>query len=108
MKHNTGIFITMNPATKGYGGRQKLLVNLKQLFRPVAMSVPYNELIAEVMMFAEGFQECKDHGSTHCGVVLAVEAAAFYAATLRVGTPFAETHLVSRRSVAAGPQAQSR
>ena len=32
-----------------------------------------------------GFQECKDHGSTHCGVVLAVEAAALYAATLRVG-----------------------
>ena len=51
--------------------------------------------------FCRGFQECKDHGSTHCGVVLAVEAAAFYAATLRVGTPFAETHLVSRKSVAA-------
>ena len=46
----------MNPATKGYGGRQKLPVNLKQLFRLVAMSVPDNELIAEVMMFAKGFK----------------------------------------------------
>ena len=37
---------------------------------------------------------CKKAGEslpTHQGVVLAVEEAAFYAATLRVGTPFAET-----------------
>ena len=46
----------MNPATKGYGARQKLPDNLKQLFRPVAMTVPDNELIAEVMMFAEGIK----------------------------------------------------
>ena len=49
----------MNPATEGYGGRQKLPVNVKQLFRPVAMSVPDNELIAEVMMFAEDFKSPK-------------------------------------------------
>ena len=59
VNHNAGIFITLNPATKGYGGRQKLPDNLKQLFRPVAMSVPDNELIAEVMMFAEGFVSAK-------------------------------------------------
>lgn len=35
VNHNAGIFITLNPATKGYGGRQKLPDNLKQLFRPV-------------------------------------------------------------------------
>ena len=39
VNHNAGIFITLNPATKGYGGRQKLPDNLKQLFRPVVLSV---------------------------------------------------------------------
>ena len=33
----------------------KLPVNLMPIFRLVAMSVPGNELIAKVMMFAEGF-----------------------------------------------------
>ena len=59
---NSGIFITMNPAGKGYGGRQKLPDNLKQLFRPVAMSKPDNEQIAEVILFAEGFKEAKALG----------------------------------------------
>ena len=49
-------------SSKGYGGRQKLPDNLKQLFRPVAMIVPDNELIAKVMMFAEGFLSAKIMG----------------------------------------------
>ncbi|KAF4722008.1 Cytoplasmic dynein 2 heavy chain 1, partial [Perkinsus olseni] len=59
VNHNAGIFVTMNPAGKGYGGRQKLPDNLRQLFRPVAMSVPDNELIAEVILFSEGFRSAK-------------------------------------------------
>jgi dynein heavy chain 2 len=59
VNHNAGIFVTMNPAGKGYGGRSKLPDNLKMLFRPVAMSVPDNEHIAEVLLFAEGFKTAK-------------------------------------------------
>ncbi|GMR54221.1 hypothetical protein PMAYCL1PPCAC_24416, partial [Pristionchus mayeri] len=56
---NSAIFITLNPAGKGYGGRQKLPDNLKQLFRPVVMSAPDNELIAETELFSDGFKQAK-------------------------------------------------
>lgn len=52
---NSGIFVTLNPAGKGYGGRTKLPDNLKQLFREVAMTVPDNELITSTMLLSEGF-----------------------------------------------------
>ena len=42
-----------------------------QLIQAAARSVPDKELIAE-MRVCRGFQESTDHGSTRCGVVLAV------------------------------------
>ena len=72
----------ISQSVKGYDGRQNLPDNLKQLFRPVAMSVPDNELIAEVMMFADGFKSAKIMAQRIVAVVLAVEAAAFYVATM--------------------------
>lgn len=60
---NAGIFVTLNPAGKGYGGRSRLPDNLKALFRPIAMGAPDNELIAEVNMITEGFTQAKDLAS---------------------------------------------
>ena len=56
--HN-GIFVTLNPAGKEYGGRQKLPDNLKLLFRPVVMSEPDMELIAEVILYSQGFRDAQ-------------------------------------------------
>ena len=60
LHQDVGIFVTMNP---GYAGRSNLPDNLKLLFRGCAMMKPDFTLIAEVIMFSQGFKEAESIAS---------------------------------------------
>jgi len=63
LEWSCGIFITMNP---GYAGRTELPDNLKSMFRPISMVVPDSTLIAEIILFGEGFNNTKVHFINTC------------------------------------------
>jgi len=52
--------VTLNPAGAGYGGRNKLPDNLKQLFRPVVMTHPDHEEIARTSLHCDGYRHADD------------------------------------------------
>ena len=56
--HRCAIVMCIFPSS-GYAGRTELPDNLKSMFRPIAMVTPDSNLIAEIILFGEGFGNTK-------------------------------------------------
>lgn len=57
INNDAAIFITLNPAGKNYGGRNRIPDNLKSLFLPVSMTLPEISTIVQFLSLAEGFSQ---------------------------------------------------
>ena len=56
MNNNFGLFVTMNP---GYAGRTQLPEPMKASFKSIPMQVPDYALIAEIMLYTNGFEQAR-------------------------------------------------
>ena len=56
MNNNFGLFVTMNP---GYAGRTQLPEMMKASFKSIPMQVPDYALIAEIMLYTNGFDQAR-------------------------------------------------